>query len=157
MGFAGIGTWAVRPLAARLRYCTGLQGVMSVTTYVEEKSTCGVKGVAGRLRQLRGTTSQEAFARRTGIKQAAYSNYERGLREIPLSTASRIADALSIDLVWLLIGVQLDCASARDPRLAEMLAWLANEWEAHNDHGRESLRRRFEAAFPEWDPAPQER
>ena len=107
--------------------------------------------------------SQMQFAKRTGIKQSAYSNYERGARELPLSAASQIAIALSVDLAWLLVGVpseatlrSLGAADAvRDQRLAEMLAWLANEWEAHNEHGRASLRQRFDAAFPEW-PGPRE-
>ena len=99
-----------------------------------------------------------AFARLTDINQSAYSNYERGVRELPLSTASKIAEVLSIDLAWLLIGVPSDVVSrpsdgpppGYEPHLAEMLAWLAGEWEAHNDHGRARLRRRFETAFPEW-------
>ena len=123
--------------------------------YVSKLNTHGVNGIPARLRQLRGGVSQAAFAERTGIKQAAYSNYERGLREIPLSIAVKIAEALSIDLVWLLIGVSRGSISARDARLAEMLAWLTHEWEAHNEHGRERLRRRFVAAFPEWDQGPE--
>ena len=118
----------------------------------------GVDGVPSRLRALRGKMSQIQFAERTGITQSAYSNYERGARELPLSTASHIANVLSVDLAWLLVGVPSDAMlrslgaadAVRDPRLAEMLLWLANEWEAHNEHGRASLRERFEAAFPEW-------
>ena len=102
-----------------------------------------------------------AFSRLTDINQSAYSNYERGVRELPLSTASKIAEVLSIDLAWLLIGVPSDVVprslddppSGHEPRLAEMLVWLAGEWEAHNDHGRARLRRRFETAFPEWEKA----
>ena len=101
------------------------------------------------------------FSRLIGINQSAYSNYERGIRELPLSTASKIAEVLSIDLAWLLIGVPSDAVSrslddppsGHEPPLAEMLAWLAGEWEAHNDHGRTRLRRRFETAFPEWGKA----
>ena len=123
----------------------------------------GIEGVPRRLRELRADMSQMQFAERTGITQSAYSNYERGARELPLSVASQIAEALSVDLAWLLVGVpseamlrSLGAADAvRDPRLAEMLAWLATEWEAHNEHGRTSLRRRFDAAFPEW-PGPRE-
>ena len=103
------------------------------------------------------------FAERTGLTQSAYSNYERGVRELPLSVASQIARVLSVDLAWLLIGVPSEAMlrsigaddAVRDPRLAEMLAWLATEWEAHNEHGRTSLRQRFDAAFPEW-PGPRE-
>ena len=43
-----------------------------------------------------------------------------------------------------------DQTPVRDPILAELLAWLGEEWEALNPHGRERLRRRFEAAFPEF-------
>lgn len=102
--------------------------------------------------------SQTTFSRLTGIKQSAYSNYERGTREIPLTTAVKIAEKLSIDLAWLLIGVPGDTVArvaddppaAHDPRLAEMLVWLSGEWAAHNEHGRAQLRRRFETAFSEW-------
>ena len=98
------------------------------------------------------------FSRLAGINQSAYSNYERGSREIPLRVAAKIAEVLSIDLAWLLIGVPSDAVSpslddppsGHEPRLAEILAWLAGEWEAHNNHGRARLRRRFETAFPEW-------
>ena len=128
-------------------------------------NTYGISGVPWRLRKIRGTMSQTEFSRLAGINQSAYSNYERGVREIPLTTASKIAEVLSIDLAWLLIGVPSDTvlrtldvpASVHEPRLVEMLAWLANEWEAHNDHGRARLRRRFEAAFPEWEKKTEER
>ena len=39
--------------------------------------------------------------------------------------------------------------SAADRRLARVLALLTDEYAALNDHGRESLVTRFEAAFPE--------
>ena len=128
--------------------------MVNSTTYIRR----GVEGVPSRLRALRGDMSQIRFAERTGITQSAYSNYERGARELPLSAASHIAEVLSIDLAWLLVGVPSEAMlrslgevdALRDPQLAEMLAWLATEWEAHNEHGRESLRQRFEAAFPEW-------
>ena len=118
----------------------------------------GVEEVPRRLRELRGDMSQIQFAERTGLTQSAYSNYERGARELPLSAASHIAKVLSVDLAWLLVGVPSDAMlrslgaadAVRDPRLAEILVWLASEWEAHNEHGRASLRERFEAAFPEW-------
>ena len=134
------------------------------STYVVDVNTNhrDVFGVPSRLRQLRGEMSQTEFARRTGIKQSAYSNYERGAREISLSTAHRIAQALSVDLAWLLVGVPSEAMlrslsvadSVRDPRLAKMMVWLATQWDAHNEHGRTSLRRRFEAAFPECREAP---
>ena len=118
----------------------------------------GVDEVPSRLRELRGDMSQIQFAERTGLTQSAYSNYERGARELPLSAASHIAEVLSVDLAWLLVGVPSDAMlrslgapdAVRDPRLAEILVWLASEWEAHNEHGRASLRERFETAFPEW-------
>ena len=117
-----------------------------------------VSDVPGRLRELRGNQSQMEFAERTGLTQSAYSNYERGARELPLSAASHIAEVLSVDLAWLLVGVPSEAMlrslgvadSIRDPRLAELLSWLATEWASHNEHGRASLRQRFEAAFPEW-------
>lgn len=37
----------------------------------------------------------------------------------------------------------------KDRDLAELLALLADEWEALNPHGREQLATRFRAAFPE--------
>ena len=132
---------------------------MSIHHIRDEVNIKGIAGVPARLRQLRGRTSQEQFANLTGVNQSTYSYYERGVREISLTTASRIAEALSVDLAWLLIGVPSDSvlralkvpASMHEPQLAEMLAWLAREWEAHNEHGRARLKRRFEEAFPEWE------
>ena len=126
--------------------------VMSVNHKTDFVNTYGISGIPSRLRYLRGARSQTEFSELCGINQSAYSNYERGIREIPLSAASRIAEALSVDLAWLLIGVPSGAMppSGHELRLSEMLAWLAGEWEAHNDHGRARLRRRFQTAFPEW-------
>ena len=112
-GRAGIGTRAARAFAACLRYCVGLHGVMSVTTYVSGVNTHGVVWVSTSLHPLRGILRQEAFAWRAGIEQAAYNNHERGLREIPLFTAAKSAEAPSVNFEAPLIAVPLDCASVR--------------------------------------------
>ena len=53
------------------------------------------------LREARGL-SQGAVAHEAGLSQAALSNYERGQREVTLSTAMRLAAALDVTLCQLI-------------------------------------------------------
>ena len=127
---------------------------MSVNTY-------DIDCVAARLKAARGDTSQEALAARAGIKQAAYSNYERGNRDMPLGVACRVAAALSVDLRWLALGDVPDPAEDTKPaqsappdhRLARLLTWV-EEWWAGNDADHRAwlyvdLQRQY-PAFSEW-------
>ena len=77
-----------------------------------------------RLREwrLRRERSQAEVARAAGITQASLSNYETGKRELPLSTALRLAAALDVNL-----GDLLDVPEVivlRDSRLGRVLATL---------------------------------
>ena len=79
---------------------------------------------------------------------------------MPLSVACRIADALSIELTWLATGATSQSAShtaapaqttapIRDRRLATLIAWIAETWEAASEFERGGWYARFVAAFPE--------
>jgi len=55
-----------------------------------------------RLRELRGNESQEAFAKRLGVKQATYSTWERGIKDPASSTIVVIASRLGVSADYLL-------------------------------------------------------
>ena len=77
-----------------------------------------------RLREwrLRRERSQAEVARASGITQASLSNYETGKRELPLSTALRLAAALDVHLGDLLDVP--DVIVLRDSRLGRVLSTL---------------------------------
>lgn len=58
-----------------------------------------------RLKELRGSRSQAAFANELGITQQRYANYESGIREPDLTTLCRIA-ALTTGSVDKLLGLK---------------------------------------------------
>lgn len=55
-----------------------------------------------RLKALRGSVSQSAFAKRLGLGQVTYGRYELGTREPDLETLSRIGFTLSVSVDYLL-------------------------------------------------------
>ena len=78
---------------------------------------------------------------------------DAAVAELPEATSDEAAaiERLVDNAMW---GAETAMAppAERDRRISEMLAWLEQDWGEHNEHGRETLRRRFEAAFPEWKP-----
>lgn len=61
-----------------------------------ERFDCGAIGVRVRtVREARGLTQKE-LAQRVGITQGALSNYERGKRDMAVSTVIAIAEALDV-------------------------------------------------------------
>lgn len=63
-------------------------------------------GFDRRLRRarLRRDISQVALAAEIGMTKAAYNRLERGKSEPSALTAGRLAEALGVDLKWLLFG-----------------------------------------------------
>ena len=55
-----------------------------------------------RLKELRGTMSQEEFAAKIGEKQTSYSAWERGAREPVISVLENISNRLGVSSDWLL-------------------------------------------------------
>lgn len=55
-----------------------------------------------RLKELRGTMSQEEFAAKIGEKQTSYSAWERGAREPVISVLENISNRLGVSADWLL-------------------------------------------------------
>ena len=124
--------------------------------------------IGDRLKSSRAGESQQSFAARFGIKQAAYSTYELGKNEIPLWALVAIAEGTSTNFQWLIFGdgrqpreplvpltrpgaVSESRPPVADRRLAAAITALAEEYQAMNEHGRTSLLRRFWKAFPELD------
>jgi transcriptional regulator with XRE-family HTH domain len=61
--------------------------------------------IGDRIRRARGETSQSELAERAGTTQARISLLESGLLLDPrIGTARRLAEALGVDLGWLLTG-----------------------------------------------------
>lgn len=60
------------------------------------------KSFADRLKTLRGSASQSAFAETLGIKQTTYSAYERGRMEPSASIIVLIAKNTNVSADWLL-------------------------------------------------------
>lgn len=57
---------------------------------------------AERLKELRGSMSQEEFASKIGEKQTSYSSWERGAREPVISVLENISNRLGVSTDWLL-------------------------------------------------------
>lgn len=55
-----------------------------------------------RLRELRGTMSQEQFSNLIGAKQTSYSSWERGIKEPSISVLLKIASTMGVSSDWLL-------------------------------------------------------
>lgn len=59
------------------------------------------KGLAKRLRELRGEQTQRAFARKLGIDQAALNRIEQSKENITLATIQKICNNLKCKVSWL--------------------------------------------------------
>lgn len=79
--------------------------------------------IARRLREVRGTLSRRAFARRMRVHMNTVANYENG-RDPPASYIARVAESTGVALPWLLRGVGERIPSGRtlDARLAYAVA-----------------------------------
>jgi DNA-binding transcriptional regulator YiaG len=67
-------------------------------------SNVDLKAVGLRIRQLRGRTSQEEFARELGISQAQLSKYELAQSAPPLGVLVTLKELRDISVDWLLTG-----------------------------------------------------
>src|SRR5258708_17756517 len=67
-------------------------------------SDVDLRGVGGRMRQLRAGTTQKEFARVLGISQAQLSKYELGQSAPPLGVLIRLAEKCGKSTDWILIG-----------------------------------------------------
>lgn len=75
--------------------------------------------LADRLRGLRGTESQTAFAARFGLKQAIYSHYETGRKKPSLEVLVEMAKVLGATTDYLLGLSDIPPASALSAPLRE--------------------------------------
>lgn len=73
--------------------------------------------LGNRLRIMRGTESQTAFAGRLGLKQAIYSHYETGRKNPSLDVLVLIARALGVTADYLL-GLSDDPGQRRAPSIS---------------------------------------
>jgi transcriptional regulator with XRE-family HTH domain len=67
-------------------------------------SNVDLKAVGLRIRQLRGQTNQEEFAKGLGISQAQLSKYELGQSAPPLGVLVALGKSQAISVDWLLTG-----------------------------------------------------
>ena len=67
-------------------------------------SEVDLRGVGGRIRQLREGTTQEEFASALGISQAQLSKYELGQSAPPLGVLIRLAEKCGRSTDWILTG-----------------------------------------------------
>ena len=63
-----------------------------------------LRAVGERVRQLRGQSTQEDFARTLGISQAQLSKYELGQSALPLGTLIKMAKMCDTTIDWVLTG-----------------------------------------------------
>ena len=63
-----------------------------------------LKAVGLRIRQLRGQTSQEEFAKELGISQAQLSKYELAQTAPPLGVLITLRELRGMSVDWLLTG-----------------------------------------------------
>ena len=67
-------------------------------------SNVDLKAVGLRIRQLRGPTSQEEFAKELGISQAQLSKYELAQSAPPLGVLVTLGESRGTSVDWLLTG-----------------------------------------------------
>lgn len=60
------------------------------------------KVFADRLKELRGSMSQQEIADKIGTKQTSYSSWERGIKEPGISVLIDIASTFGVSTDWLL-------------------------------------------------------
>jgi transcriptional regulator with XRE-family HTH domain len=60
--------------------------------------------IAGRLREVRGNTSQVEFGKSLGILQNIVSRYERGRVRAPMEYLVAVAKYGNVTLEWLVLG-----------------------------------------------------
>lgn len=60
---------------------------------------------------------QPEFARKLGVSESAYKNYERGERDLPLKTAKDICERYDVNPAWLLLGNGVKYGSEIKPLL----------------------------------------
>lgn len=68
------------------------------------KSDVDLQVLGQRVKQLRGTATQEEFARALNISQAQLSKYELGQSALPLSLLVKLAERSGRTTDWLLTG-----------------------------------------------------
>lgn len=74
-----------------------------------------MQDLGGRIRRVRGYTSQEAFARQLGISKGALGCYERGVNCPNVEVILNISRLRHVSLEWLMTG-KGDMADAPGPR-----------------------------------------
>lgn len=79
--------------------------------------------------------TQVQFAESIGLTDRAYSNYERGTREVPATVVRSLLDVYNIDPVWLLNGVAVEPEYVIERKvdmqlLAEVIDVVAQELKA---------------------------
>ena len=91
--------------------------------------------------------SDAEIARKIGVDKSSISQWGKNGLPKTLGNVLRILNEQqpSVPLAKPAQGMM----PVKDRRLAEILALLADEWEALNPHGRAQLAARFETAFPE--------
>ncbi len=67
-------------------------------------SKVDLRGIGGRIRELRAGTTQEEFASVLGISQAQLSKYELGQSAPPLGVLIRVAEKYYKSTDWILTG-----------------------------------------------------
>jgi transcriptional regulator with XRE-family HTH domain len=60
--------------------------------------------IGKRIKELRGSRTQEAFARLMGVSQAQLSKYELGQSAPPLGFLTRLAKDVGRSVDWILMG-----------------------------------------------------
>jgi transcriptional regulator with XRE-family HTH domain len=68
------------------------------------ESEFDLEALGQRVRQLRGTATQEEFARALNLSQAQLSKYELGQSALPLSLLAKLAERFGRTTDWILTG-----------------------------------------------------
>ena len=135
-------------------------------------------GFASRLGVLveRAGEPKARFASKCGFAPSVLENYLTA-RSLPgMEALLKLQEGSGVSIEWLVTGYTpthvaaeppgkwvrtrmddpplLPGAEILDSRLAELIAWLADEWHAYNEHGRARFLVRFDVAFPERRSAP---
>lgn len=80
-----------------------------IDTMARSRPTICIVGLKDRLREIRRSCGMtiEQFSKRFGVSERAYSAYEHGERNPPVTLIVALVMELSVDAHWLLTGKRL--------------------------------------------------
>mgnify|MGYP000642771965 CR=1 FL=1 len=94
------------------------------------------RSLGARLVIIRGEErlTQQSMADKFGVSTRTYQDFEHGKRPVPSDVLIEISEAFSVNLNWLLRGLETSSLDGYEKKVAEFVASLLNYLKAEKDH-----------------------